>query len=508
MTARVLDAVVGRVTFELALWFAFVTGVGAALMGDASLTAQVAVCCWGALALRRRLRPLSRRGRPPLRRDYGSTLDLASGAALGVHLGEGTRQQPVQGVARAVAQAFDGPRTRSVTIPLVLEPELLRQHALILGSSGTGKTNALAGLIQGLDEIGVGQVIIDLKGDPALVDFVRRQHPGARVFALEGADCWDPLAFGDAGAHRDMLMDLEDWTEPHYERAARRFLGTLLGALHATQRPTLEVLQHYLESPEQANEIIGACRQGGAPREADALERALDLIRGDRTLRGGVIGLGNRLAIAADSPTSNDRLRADPAAVDLDVALRHRGVVIFSLPATRYPFEARAIGSLALSACLIRAAEHDAAGRHMRAQVIVDEAAQLLGPQLIRAERLGRSLGLGIVFATQALNDLHVIEVAEALWESTALKLIFRQDVPDAAEWIAKSIGTETVKRSTVQYERQFMFRVRSGLESERDVEEWTVNPNAIRRLTTGQAVAIRRWPQTETTTVKVNAYL
>ncbi len=508
MTARALDSSAGRVAFGLALWLLVVTAVGAALSGDGTLTAQVAVCCWVALAARRRLGRLSHAGRPPLARTYASTLDLASGAGLGVHLGEGTRQEPVRGLARAASQAFDGPRIRSVTAPLVVEPELLKQHALILGSSGTGKTNALAGLIRGLSEIGMGQVIIDLKGDPALVDFVRRQHPDAQIFTLGGAGLWDPLAFGDAGAQRDMLMDLEDWSEPHYERAARRFLGVLLAALHATQRPTLETLQRYLESPERANEVVGACRQGGATREADALERTLDLFRGDRTLRAGVTGLGTRLGIAVDSPTSEGRLCRGPEAVDLDLALRHRGLIIFSLPATRYPFEARAIGSMALSAGLIRAAEHDAAGRRIRAQVIVDEAAQLLGPQLIRAERLGRSLGLGIVFATQALNDLHVIEAAEALWESTALKLIFRQDVPDAAEWIAKSIGTETVKRRTVQYDRKLFFRVPSGLESQREVEEWTVNPNAIRRLSTGQAVAIRRWPQTEISMVNLNAYL
>jgi conjugal transfer pilus assembly protein TraD len=112
------------------------------------------------------------------------------------------------------------------------------------------------------------------------------------------------------------------------------------------------------------------------------------------------------------------------------------------------------------------------------------------------------------VFATQALNDLRAIGAAEALWESTALKLISRQDVPDAAEWIAKSIGTETVKRPTVQYERKLLLRIPSGLESEREVEQWTVHPNEIRRLTTGQAIAVLRWPTTETSTVNLNAYL
>jgi hypothetical protein len=34
------------------------------------------------------------------------------------------------------------------------------------------------------------------------------------------------------------------------------------------------------------------------------------------------------------------------------------------------------------------------------------------------------------------------------------------------------------------------------------------VHPNEIGRLTTGQAIAVLRWPTTETSTVNLNAYL
>jgi DNA helicase HerA-like ATPase len=74
---------------------------------------------------------------------------------MGTHLGRGIGREAITGLAGNVRDALGASRVYDVPAPLVVEPELLRQHALILGSSGTGKTNALAGLMAGLGEFGL-----------------------------------------------------------------------------------------------------------------------------------------------------------------------------------------------------------------------------------------------------------------------------------------------------------------------------------------------------------------
>jgi len=51
------------------------------------------------------------------------------------------------------------------------------------------------------------------------------------LWTFDGPATWNPLAHGDATELMDKLVALEEWTEPHYKRAAQRYLSAALGAL-------------------------------------------------------------------------------------------------------------------------------------------------------------------------------------------------------------------------------------------------------------------------------------
>ena len=115
-------------------------------------------------------------------------------------------------------------------------------HGLILGASGAGKTTTL--LDDPADQIRRGRpvVAIDMKGSPAFARDARGRR-GRRRAPVHGLDArrrahWNPLAHGNATELKDKLIATERFTEPHYQRAAERYVQTVLQVLGQRPRRT------------------------------------------------------------------------------------------------------------------------------------------------------------------------------------------------------------------------------------------------------------------------------
>ena len=81
---------------------------------------------------------------------------------------------------------------------------------------------------------------LDLKGSPAFAAELERAADGSRspvspVDAGRTRD-WNPLAHGNATELKDKLITSERFSEPHYQRAAERYVQIALQVLHATGR--------------------------------------------------------------------------------------------------------------------------------------------------------------------------------------------------------------------------------------------------------------------------------
>ena len=452
-----------------------------------------------------------------------ATLGLA-GVPLGLALGARarTRRSSQPELSRRDRREVDRPIAVGKLMgggPYGLHTEQLRQHVLCVGASGAGKTTLIGHVLEGVHRAGVGVVAVDFKGDPGLEHVARRIDPQAQVFRIDGKAGWDPLVSADATSVRDMVMGLETFTEPHYQRAGERFMGLIANAMVASAETlTLAALGQALERPQAAaNEYAGELARStdeAVQALGERLRHVGELIESERSLASGIVGLGNRIGVLVDSPTIGPRLRpapedgADGAFVSLDHALLGGGIVLFSLDAAVYASEAPALGALVLAATHARSSQ---LGRvdGLRCQIVVDEAAQLpdAGRALPRLIQMGRSVGQGTFIGTQAIGDLERLEALEQVWESCATKLVMRQDVPSAAQWVADSVGTQTSTKVTRKYDQDLFLRHATGDESEREVEEYVVHPNTIRGLRTGQAVAVERWPRSAAWRIQVDPF-
>jgi conjugal transfer pilus assembly protein TraD len=363
----------------------------------------------------------------------------------------------------------------------------LQQGILVGGSPGAGKTTLLAGMSARLPD-GIGLLYVDLKGDRSLP--VRLAVASKQVFGLgdRAAGTWNPLDDGNPASWRDILMAAEEWTEPHYRRAAGRYLGALLSAL-ADARDLIE-LDEVVELLEQPKRATGLVRQVNG-KSRDRLTRAIAAVEAEPSLRSGVLGLGNRLALLCDSPASAGTFGAGRG-IHLAGVL-HGDRVIFSLPAAEFPDEAPAIAACAIQS-LGAAGQRLAAGdERLRAVLVVDEAPRLGGQQLREAVAIGRGAGIGTVIAVQDFADLDYVAAGtrEAVETGANTWIVMRQVA--SAEDIADALGSRTTTKETAQHDRHRFFATDTGRRSVREVEAYRISPNVFRDMKRGEAVVWRR---------------
>ncbi len=313
---------------------------------------------------------------------------------------------------------------------------------------------------------------------------------------------WNPLAHGNPTELKDKLIGTERFSEPHYQRAAERYLQialTVAQAVHPDRAPTLsEVVA--LTDPRR----LAARLRGAHEPLRSQVHDYLHSLTPDQV--SAVRGVGTRLAILTESAAAPHLTpESGAAAIDLPSALQGGPVVLFSLNASRYGALAAQVGTMVVQDLVTAAgARLEQAGPP--ALVAIDEFSALGGQQVVALLARGRESGVSVVLATQELADLDRAGagVREQVLGNTALKVIHRQDVPGSATLAAQLAGTGWVWEET----RQFGAAPRgAGIGprgTRREVERYRVHPNTIRTLGAGEALLITKAPATDVQLVRV----
>jgi conjugal transfer pilus assembly protein TraD len=387
----------------------------------------------------------------------------------------------------------------------------LSAHGLILGASGAGKTTTLLAILS--DQIARGRpvVAIDMKGSPAftrvLVDAAASVGRPTKVWTIDGGAHWNPLAHGNATELKDKLIGTERFTEPHYQRAAERYIQTALQVLtrvHPDRPPTLQEVVALMEPRRLATAIRYLVRTDR--------ERVQDYLAGlTHDQYSAVRGLQTRLAVLTESHTGAYLAPpGDPgvSAVDLRASLSGPEVVVFSLNSSRYGKLAAQIGTLAVQDLVAASGDRlfePTRGRSLEQAVIgIDEFSGLGSDHVAALLARGRESGMPVFVATQELADLEraAAGLRDLVLGVTAVKIVHRQEVPSSALTIAQMAGTEWVWDVTRQLGGWPFGGGNRG--TRRQVEEFIVHPNEIKGLRTGEAVVISKIRGARARTVRV----
>ena len=388
--------------------------------------------------------------------------------------------------------------------PIGLYPDELQQHGLLLGATGSGKTTTLLKITDGAAALGIPIVAIDLKGSPSFASQLERiasRHGRGFVrWSLSGDTHWNPLARGDASELKDKLVGMEAWSEPHYKRAAERYLQTVFTILDALgETPSLQRVVDLMDTM-----ALNATLRDVPKALADRTAAYLDQLAHSSDQRSAVAGLSTRLALLGDS-TAGDLLASptDPAAEIIDIGQRIRAgdVCLFSLDSLRYPELAPQVAGLVIQDLKTVASEMLTDDDGHRALVAIDEFSALDGDQLLGMLARAREANIGVLLSTQELADLAKVAptFADQVIANTNVKLIHRQEVPESAERLAGTIGTYQAWEHTFA-EHDPLAELWTGVSSvtgtRRLVDKYTIHPNTFKTLRTGEAVLSIKAPE------------
>ncbi|HEY5429903.1 MAG TPA: TraM recognition domain-containing protein, partial [Solirubrobacteraceae bacterium] len=382
------------------------------------------------------------------------------------------------------------------------------------GGSGAGKSTTMLAML--VAEIGLGRpvVAIDMKGSPAFAAELRRAaHADGRelrIWTPDGPSQWNPLAHGNATALKDMLISTERFTEPHYQRAAERYVQTALQVLHAA----------HPDRPAQLAEVVAVME----PRRLASVLRHVPGPLADRVqdYLGGLTtdqlsaarGLGTRLAVLSESSAGQFLHGGDPASaatIDLRAGLEGGDVILLSLNASVYGQLAAQLGALAIQG-LVSASGHRLApdGQAARAGLVpatigIDEFSALGADNVLALVARGREPGVRVLLATQEMADLERAGrgFRDQVLGIVGIKIIHRQDVPASAEMVAQMVGTERVWEET-EYIRGVFAGTGGNRGTRRLADRYVVHPNEIKTLPVGAAVVLTKLPSADVRRVHV----
>ncbi len=382
--------------------------------------------------------------------------------------------------------------------PFDLAVSELRLHSFLPGASGSGKTTTIERIADGAMASGWVLVVIDCKGGGL-------RYATERLAALHGSpfvlvDPQDPATVGYnpcTGTPSDIANKLIGsftfgGAGEIYKQIGMAALPVIVRGLVASKTPV--TLMSIAAACEQNNlrllarkvEDVAAGETEQAQVLASELGDELSNLVGDcdPTAKSGVGSLRYRLSAIVNG--GFNPLLSAPKVLDWDGVLSTPCVTYISLPVTAASEDVELMGRVLLQdikqACSRRLRLVGAGHAVQPVLVAIDEFAGLNeARQIIDLLLQSRRAEMALLLATQVLPqdpDLH-----KAVLQA-GLLVVHRLEAKDAEE-IAAQFGTKSAWKVTQQIDWETGTSQKGSV---RDVEEYVVHPNLLRRLPVGQA--------------------
>lgn len=391
----------------------------------------------------------------------------------------------------------------AIFIPL----EARRMHTQVIGTTNAGKSESvIIPWAIGDMKDKRGFVIVDGKADKSFINKIYayaqrlKRAEDFKVFSLQDpgrSHSFNPLLGGTPEEVAERVFNSFEFDNSYYESVQYEIFSQVLRIFSKAEvKPTFLRIYQAIKSPSVLHELATGSGDEILIRWAAGFKALSPADREEKT--SGLLASLSHFAFGAHAALFNTE---DPD-IDLDRALRENELVYFQLPVLKAAFLGKATGKLVLQclqgAVANRHAEDSEPGKvekeHPFFSIYLDDFTEYLYSGFVSLLNKSRSANVGVVFAHQALGDIKVLgeDVATSILTNSNLKVIMRGNDPVSAEYFAKVIGTKTNEKATERAEASIWGKLKTGQESIREVEEFIVHPNVIKRnMGVGEALVI-----------------
>ena len=360
-------------------------------------------------------------------------------------------------------------------------------HTFLPGASGSGKTTTVARIADGAMAAGFGLVVIDCKGGGlgATARMLADRH-GLEFTAVDPDEPdtvgYEPCRGTPAEIANKLVGSFSFGTEGEiYKQIAMHVLPLIVKGLMAAGRP---VTLHEIAEVCDVAGVRSLVRTMTGPARDDLL-RTVEGGQADRAGIDGLLSLKHRFGALLQGSFA-PLFEAD-SVLDWDGALLAPSVTYVCLSATAASEDVELMGRVLIQDI------KQVCSRRLRAVgrgdanacpvlVVIDEFAALKeATQIIDLLLQARQAGMPLMLATQFLPDDPNLKKAVL---QSGLLIAHRLEAKDAEE-VAAQFGTKPSWKVTQQIDWE---TGESQKGSVRDVEEYVVHPNTLRKLPVGQA--------------------
>lgn len=300
-------------------------------------------------------------------------------------------------------------------------------HVLVVGGSGSGKTQSMLSNMRDAIRLGRGVVVVDCKGGPdvpeQLASWADRYD---RVFLhwsihdpqggysgpADGPAFYDPISRGDASRRKDLLIGAHRWDVEYYKSVIANYLQTAFRVMDVV--PPLPGVDSFTDIAELLSPRALEYRAKNIPA-AEQPQLAADLTRltdMDRQELSGIRSMYARLHTLVTS-TAGAWLRRDPAGerdIDLRKVAEEGQVVVFSLDTSNYEETATLLAGLIVQDLKTLSSELRHSPAPAPLHVYVDEFSAVDSTNILGLLSKARDARMPVMMATQALADLQRTE--------------------------------------------------------------------------------------------------
>lgn len=356
----------------------------------------------------------------------------------------------------------------------------INQVALVLGTTGAGKTITLRRFYQRAIKKGYPLIIVDGKPDDANIAWVKQmaERSGRPFFGFNCDDNrhYDPLANGGFTELKDKIVCLKDeWSSDYYRSIAEAYLQTTFQVLIKVFGTT--TLNQVMDCLVYKNLVTLA----NSSQDENLMKR-VQLLKNYEMK--DITGLQAHMDILINSELGYFFDKNESSFSLLDV-ISQSGVVYFALPALKFPSFSKVLGKLVINDIKAVVERHK---NNRELFTVFDEFSVFAGEQVLNLVNMGRGKGVHAIFGTQGLADLARVDDG---FKSQVLNCVntiicHRLNDQESAEAVAGWIGTRNTFTVTAQLNAA---ESGAGMGTVRQNREFIVHPDAIKQeLRVGEA--------------------